>query len=164
MAGVFKGQVFPLGEVLTLLLKVGEVANSCPVEMEFAVDLTERVFYVLQMRPMNALESAVKVDLQGLDLAGAVCHSRRALGHGLIEELTDIVYVKPESFKAAESKIIAREIGEINDRLRTLGKGYVLIGPGRWGSADPNTLPGSRFVTNPNVWAPLRGYSTRTTD
>ena len=136
-AHVLKHDVFPLAELLKYVLDVGREAMGCHVEMEFAVDLSERVFYVLQMRPMTALENAVKVDIRGLDLESSVCHSSRALGHGLIDDLADIVYVKPAAFDPAQSREIAREIGDINNKLRAEGRSYILIGPGRWGSADP---------------------------
>ncbi|MGD0309646.1 MAG: PEP/pyruvate-binding domain-containing protein [Acidobacteriota bacterium] len=136
-AHILKHRMFPLAEMLKFVLEISTEAIGCHVEMEFAVDLAERIFYILQMRPMTALENGVKVNLQDIDMGKAVCHSRRALGHGFIDDLADVVYVKPEAFNPADSKTIAREIGEINDRLRKEGHGYVLIGPGRWGTADP---------------------------
>jgi len=136
-AHVLKYDVFPLAEMLKFILEVGNQAMGCHVEMEFAVDLQEKIFYILQIRPMTALENAVKVELSGIDFDRAVCHSVRALGHGVMDDLADILYVKPESFDAKNTRDIAREIGVINNSLRAEGRSYILIGPGRWGSADP---------------------------
>lgn len=136
-APILKYDVFPLAEVLKYVLDVGTQAMGCHVEMEFAADLSERVFYILQMRPMTALENTAKVNLEGLDVEGAVCHSRRALGHGVMDDLADVVYVKPNAFDPSQSREFAREVGEINNKLRAQGRSYILIGPGRWGSADP---------------------------
>jgi len=136
-AHVLKNNVFPLADMLKFILEVGSQAMGCHVEMEFAVDLPTRTFYILQMRPMTALESSVKVDLSGVDLEKAVCHSTQALGHGLMDDMADIVYVKPDAFNPAESAVIAAEIGVVNERLRAENRSFVLIGPGRWGSSDP---------------------------
>jgi hypothetical protein len=58
------------------------------------------------------------------------------LGHGITNDLFDLVYVKPEAFNAANNKKIVLEIEKINKELIKENRHYVLIGPGRWGSAD----------------------------
>ncbi len=136
-AHILKHGVFPLAELLEFVLEVGREAMGCHVEFEFAVNLAERVFYILQMRPMTALDDSVKVEIRETDREAAIVHSRRAFGHGPIRDITDVVYVRPEAFNPADSRLIAREIGQINDKFRNQGKGYILVGPGRWGTADP---------------------------
>lgn len=136
-AHILKHRVFPLAEILEFVLEVGKEAMGCHVEFEFAVNMAERVFYILQMRPMTALDDAVKVEIRETDRQAAMLHSRRAFGHGPIKDITDVVYVRPEAFDPAESRLIAREIGQINEKFRNEGKGYILVGPGRWGTADP---------------------------
>lgn len=142
MAGVFKGTVFPLGEVLTLLLKAGEAANSCPVEMEFAVNLSRdparpHEFSFLQIRPMVMGTDAQDIPMEGLDPADALCTARMAMGNGFLEGIRDIVYVRPEAFERRLSQTVAGEVGELNRRLKAERRPYLLLGPGRWGSADP---------------------------
>jgi len=51
--------------------------------------------------------------------------------------IADIVLVRPETFDRSVTRTIAREIGALNERVRTAGRRHLLIGPGRWGSADP---------------------------
>jgi hypothetical protein len=68
------------------------------------------------------------------------------MGNGKIESIFDVVYVDPEKFDKLKTKQIANEIGEINRELEALGKEYILIGPGRWGSRDP-------FTGIPVFWA-----------
>jgi len=155
MAGVFKGQVFPLGEVLTLLLKVGEVANSCPVEIEFAVCLGRgpdgaHEFNFLQIRPMVMGTDAQDIDMEALVPAQALCTARMAMGNGFLEGVRDLVYVRPDRFDRALTPVIAAEVGELNARLKAAGRPYLLLGPGRWGSADP-------WLGIPVTWGQIAG-------
>jgi hypothetical protein len=155
MAGVFKGLVFPLGEVLTLLLKVGEVANSCPVEMEFAVCLGSgpnrtHEFNFLQIRPMVMGTDAQDIDMGSLVPEQALCTARMAMGNGFLEGVRDLVYVRPDRFERALTPVIAGEVGEMNKRLKAAGRPYLLVGPGRWGSSDP-------WLGIPVTWGQIAG-------
>jgi hypothetical protein len=62
----------------------------------------------------------------------------------------DIVYVKPENFQAKATIQIAEEIGNINKKLIEDKRPYILIGPGRWGSAD-------RWLGIPVQWRDISG-------
>lgn len=153
MAGVFKGSVFPLGEVLTLLLKAGAAANSCPVEMEFAVTLSSRpgephAFDFLQIRPMVMGTDAQDIPMEALVPDQAVCTSRLVMGNGFLEGIRDLVYVRPETFNRSLTTRIAGEVGELNRRLK--GRPYLLLGPGRWGSGDP-------WLGIPVAWSQISG-------
>ncbi len=64
-----------------------------------------------------------------------MCYSPRALGHGLIGRLRDIISVRPAHFDPARTSAIAHEIGLLNQRLMSANRPCVLIGPGRWGSS-----------------------------
>lgn len=157
MAGVLKSGVFPLAETLAFLLKVGEQGFGNPVEMEFAVTLKEgedepHEFGFLQIRPLGAGSVLTDIQVDGVELADAVCVSRRALGNGLIEGVTDLVYVRPERFKRSRTLHIAREIGTINRKIRADGRHYVLIGQGRWGSAD-------KWLGIPVTWSQISAAS-----
>jgi hypothetical protein len=155
MAGVFKGTVFPLGQVLSLLLKVGEAANSCPVEMEFAVNLSRRPgephdFNFLQIRPMVMGNDAQDLPMDGLDPEQALATARMVMGNGTLEGIRDIVYVRPEVFERRLTRTVAGEVGEMNRRLKASGRPYLLLGPGRWGSADP-------WLGIPVTWSQISG-------
>lgn len=156
-AQVLKYGLFPLGEMLTEVLAIGQEGMGCPVELEFCVDLnldrTSRPrFAILQLRPMSAREEMVTVHLTAEDLTKAFCVSMQALGNRVDQGITDIVFVKPEAFDPGETPEIAREIGEMNSRLTRERRRYVLIGPGRWGSAD-------RWLGIPVGWADICGVS-----
>ncbi len=142
MAGVLKGRVFPLADVTGFLLKVGAAAASCPVEIEFAVNISPdprqpHEFAFLQMRPLVLGSEAQEVRIGEVRPGAAVCVSHAALGHGLIKDVRDIVHVPAGTFDRGRTALIAAEIGEINVRLQQRRRPYLLIGPGRWGSADP---------------------------
>jgi hypothetical protein len=137
-AHVLKSDLFPLADILKLLLDIGREGMTCPVEIEFAVDMSARPmgFGVLQIRPIISHEECEEVRLDEIDIDRAVCHSAQALGNGRMCDIRDVVYVKPEQFQAAHTQEIALELARINDRLNHAERKCVLIGPGRWGSAD----------------------------
>ena len=78
-----------------------------------------------------------EVDWKSIDESDALIRSSCALGTGWIPELSDIVYVRKDSFDKMRTQEIAAELREINARLRDEGRNYVLIGYGRWGSSIP---------------------------
>ncbi|MDA8139396.1 MAG: phosphoenolpyruvate synthase/pyruvate phosphate dikinase, partial [Desulfobacteraceae bacterium] len=140
-AGVLKYHLFPLGAIVEDLLEIGRRGMGCPVEIEFAVrwpqSPQEKYFFaLLQIRPMAKREQSMPIAIAAEEEQRAVCLSRRALGNGLFQEVRDIVFVKPETFDPALTVAISAEIASLNQRLEQQGRRYVLIGPGRWGSAD----------------------------
>ena len=140
-AGILKHRVLPLADLLQDLLDLGHKGMSCDIEIEFAVDLgsgAERSrFHFLQIRPMAVGEDQYNVSIDQAEIERAFCYSSKPLGHGVNDKIADIVYVRPETFHAKNTRNIAREISRINARLKKTGHPYLLIGPGRWGSADP---------------------------
>jgi hypothetical protein len=141
LAPILKHKLFPLPEILELLLNLGEQGLSGPVEIEFAADLRPegggpRQFAFLQIRPLVALDATAGVDLDGIPDAEVFIRSRHALGAGRSREIRDIVAVRMDVFDRAKTALVAAEIGAINAQLRRDGRPYLLIGPGRWGTAD----------------------------
>lgn len=141
-ASVLKFDLFPLAKILLEFLSLGEAAMAVPVEMEFAVDLSptkERKsrFHLLQMRPMSASEANIKVSVDLEDRDQALCYSQHTVGNLAGRQITDIVYVKPEAFDPGKTRIIAKEVARINAHIEGQRRQYLLVGPGRWGTADP---------------------------
>ena len=154
-ASVLKYKSFPLSELLTDLLKMGSKELGCPVEIEFALDFypekdAPAKFAVLQIRPMSAREEMLDVNITDHDRDLAFCLSHMALGNTINSEMKDIIYVKPESFDPSKTAAIATQISEINASLLKADKKYILIGPGRWGSAD-------HWLGIPVTWADICG-------
>ncbi len=139
-APVLKYDFFPLAEVVTELLAVGREGMGCDVEIEFGVDLREdpddSVFYFLQIRPVVTGHENRDVTISAAEREKGLLFSDQALGHGLYRGIRDIVYVRPERFDVAATREIAREIGTMNRQLQRDDASFLLIGPGRWGSAD----------------------------
>ena len=139
-AGVLQQNVFPLPELLQMSMRYGAEAMRRPVEIEFACNLNaDRTgsLYLLQIRPIVDQKQMLDEDLAAIPDADCLLRSHNSLGHGVTEDVTDVVYVKTDDrFSAADNPTIAREIEKLNKEYLDCGTNYVLVGPGRWGSSD----------------------------
>jgi CheY-like chemotaxis protein len=154
-AHVLKSGLFPLAEIIKLLLDVCRWGMNCPVEIEFAVSLNppagqRKEFGFLQVRPLVGGRESADVTLDGVLRREMLCRSEHAMGNGRIQGIQDVVYVKPEAFDPANTSAIADQVARMNESLRQAGRPYVLIGPGRWGSRDP-------WLGIPVAWAQISG-------
>jgi hypothetical protein len=154
-ADILKYRSFPLAEILTDILEIGRKGMGCPVEIEFAVNLDlegdqRPSFDLLQIRPMGIRQQHMEVEIKEDDISAAFCYSKTALGNGCSKEIRDIVFVNPDGFDPARTVDIATEIGRINRQLVQQQRKYLLIGPGRWGSAD-------RWLGIPVKWHDISG-------
>jgi len=141
-APILKSHVFPLNEILKLVLEICETAMNCPVEIEFAATLhaTNALpgeLRLLQVRPMVKEEGTLSIDNARIPPQEIVFQSEQTLGNGILY-LREIVFIKPESFEPSKTRRIAEQLGKINAKLFKENRGYLLIGPGRWGSSDPS--------------------------
>ena len=137
-SGVLQHGIFPLPEILQLSQKYGAEEMRRPVEIEFACNLGDTgEFYLLQIRPIVDSKQVLDEDLSAIPDEQCLLRSHNSLGHGISEDVTDVVYVKTDDdFTAVNNPQIANEIEQFNRRFLEEGKNYVLIGPGRWGSSD----------------------------
>lgn len=141
-ANILKHNVFPLARILQLVLEYSEQGMRRPVEVEFAVNLnksqdTPGTFFLLQVRPIVDSKERLDEDLNKIPDDKLILRSNNTLGHGIINDIHDIVYVKTDSFNAANNPRVAEEINALNQEFLNNGKSYILVGPGRWGSSDP---------------------------
>ena len=141
-ANILQHNQFPLAEILTTLLETGSEEMNNPIEIEFAVNLetsppAPNVFNFLQIRPIVQNEQGQNINIDNIDPAEALIYSESALGNGVFRGIRDLVYVRPETFNPAQNEKIATDIEQLNTRFVKQGTGYVLVGPGRWGSTDP---------------------------
>lgn len=139
-ANVLQHNVFPLAEILQQVLRIGQEEMGRAVEIEFAVDLKDKgegTFYLLQIRPIVQNKELQMDDLSKIKPEDEILHSTNALGHGVVSDVYDIIYVKTKSFNAINNPQIATEIDTINASFLEQERNYVLVGPGRWGSSDP---------------------------
>jgi hypothetical protein len=153
-APLLKYRLVDLPGILRELLGRGQWGMGCPVELEFSLDLAGAdeppVFHILQLRPMSARQEHRKVVIEQRELEAAVCTGSQALGNGIYEDIRDIIFVEPEEFDPAKTREIAARIGEVNMRMSAEGRRYLIIGPGRWGSADP-------WLGIPVEWSQIAG-------
>jgi len=154
-AHVLKSDLFPLAEILKLLLELGRRTMSAEVEIEFAVvlgggEIHSHQFGFLQIRPLAAGYEAPEIPPEVFTSGKAVVATDLALGNGTNDRLCDIVYVPQDLFDRANTLEIAEEIGKLNHRLVQAAVPYLLIGPGRWGSSD-------RWLGIPVRWDQISG-------
>ena len=134
-----KFNTFPLAEIIRTLLDIAQQEIKTPVEIEFAVNLERepQIFHVLQIRPISADSLTAKVDWDAIDESEAFLKSGNALGVGKIEDITDIIYLRHETFDILRTREMAETLREWNSQMRQEGRQYLLIGYGRWGSQIP---------------------------
>jgi len=141
-APILKFDLFPLNTMLRNLLKTCEAALERMVEIEFALTLDETRgsparFGFLQVRPMVVSEAKVDVSLTELEGKDVLAASESVLGNGILDDIQDIIYVKPDKFNVHQTEKIAAQLEELNRKLMASQSPYLLIGFGRWGSSDP---------------------------
>ena len=139
-ANILQHDVFPLPRLLQLAQKYGQGEMRRPVEIEFAVNFDANnktgVFYLLQIRPMVDIKADLDEDLSLIPEDKIILKSENSLGHGAMDDICDIVYVKTDGYSASNNQLIAYDIEKLNKRFLDEGRHYVLVGPGRWGSSD----------------------------
>jgi DNA-binding response OmpR family regulator len=164
---ILKWGAIPLPQALTELLRLLKEAFGCPVEIEFAVDAGDwgrptpagrarrtPCLYVLQVRPQatQALTNELggQVEAEGFAPERILCTTDRSLGHGVVDDIRDIVYVKRNNLQAHETPMVAAQVATLNKSLSDAKLPYLLVGPGRWGSSDPR-------LGVPVKWAQIAG-------
>ena len=141
-APILKDRIFPLPQIIEILLDVEKSGMGAPVEMEFAVNMSrprtpQSEFGVLQVRPMVLARESEVLNVDDVDPANLICRSSSILGNGVLQDLYDAVIVDIDSFQRSRSRDVALELGLMNDRLLLQKRPYLLIGVGRWGTLDP---------------------------
>ncbi len=154
-APILKHETFPLAEILAALLRVATRGTGAPVEIEFAVDLLKpesalKEFGFLQLRPLALSRELTELQIGDVAREDLVCQSATVLGNGRIEDVRDLVVVDYDRFDRSKSRVAADEVAAFNAHLSSRGTPYVLIGVGRWGSADP-------FLGIPVTWDQISG-------
>ncbi len=156
-APILKHKLFPLPEILDLLLDFGSWGMGTPIEIEFAVNLEVPVgerkeFAMLQMRPMILSRESEELVIGEINKEQTICYSTQVLGNGAVTGLQDIVVVDYEKFDRSKSKDVVLEISKFNAKLIAERKPYILFGVGRWGTLDP-------WLGIPVKWDQISGAS-----
>jgi len=152
-APVLKHGVFPLAEILSLLLDISRRGMSRPAEIEFAVRLGRggepHDFGFLQMRPLALTGGFEEQHLDAVEPERLLCSSPLVLGNGTVQ-VHDVVAVDFDHFERSASRVVAQDIARYNAELTAQDRPYLLIGVGRWGSADP-------WLGIPVTWEQIAG-------
>lgn len=140
---ILKYGKYPLAKALSEIMDICRKELLCEVEIEFAADVApsgKLSLKLLQVRPISsyAAEQEVNFDELKASLGTLFLESGKALGNGFVNDVSHIVYIAPDKFNSLSTREIAAELAEINNTFKSGNEGYILIGPGRWGSSDPN--------------------------
>ncbi len=127
----------PFNDLVKKVLAVCEQELNTAVEIEFAMTFDPHHFALLQVRPMVLPAGSLEVTDRELRSPRNLAASELVLGNGLVEDITDVVYVKPEMFELKHTRRIADELEKFNRDLVAAKKPYVLIVFGRLGTFDP---------------------------
>lgn len=141
-APILQSKLFPLHQILELLLDMGSWGMGTPVEIEFAVNMAgspgkPKEFGLLQMRPLVLSREVEELNIEEFSPDQLICQSHQVLGNGALRDIYDIIVVDPNLFDRAKSREVGREVTEFNEKLIEQRRPYLLMGVGRWGSLDP---------------------------
>ncbi len=155
MSPILKFNVFPLSELINLILEMGSYGMGAPVELEFAVNLSGREesrkeFAILQMRPLVISDEMEELEIDEHTNEEVICHSNLVLGNGLTKGVYDVVFVDRDKFDRSKSNDVVQEISQFNATLLNEKRNYVLIGVGRWGTLD-------HWLGIPVAWSHING-------
>ena len=140
-ANILKYNYIPLSETIELVLDVVKEALGSPVEIEFAIDLKKddkgrASFYLLQIKPLIGNAEDYSIDESKINKNDVILFSDKGMGNGLINDITDVIYVDISIFDKSKTDEMALEIEKLNLLMIKENRKYILIGPGRWGTRD----------------------------
>ncbi|MDD2323149.1 MAG: PEP/pyruvate-binding domain-containing protein, partial [Bacteroidales bacterium] len=149
-ANILKYNYIPLAKTIEVVLDVVEEALGTPVEIEFAVDLNKdsdykSSFYLLQIKPLIGSNTDYEFNPDEIDKEKTLLFAEKAMGNGVIENITDVIYVALDRFDKSATPEMAEEMNKLNEQMIAAGRQYLLIGPGRWGTRD-------RYIGIPVKW------------
>jgi hypothetical protein len=147
---ILKYNYIPLAPTLKTILDVVAEATGNPSEIEFAIDLNKdkdgnASFYLLQIKPLVGTGAGYNIDPESINNEDLILESIKSMGNGVIDDISDLIYIEPDKFDNLRTTQIAEEIDMINEKMLKANLRYILVGPGRWGTKD-------RFLGIPVVW------------
>jgi CheY-like chemotaxis protein len=157
-APILKHKIFPLPEILDLVLEMGAWGMGTPVEIEFAVNMglshdAAKEFAFLQIRPLVLSRELEELNVEDVEQSDLICSSTQVLGNGAYNGIHDVVVVDIDKYDRAKSQAVAAEVSTLNSKLLAAGRPYILIGVGRWGSLD-------HWLGIPVTWDQIAGACT----
>lgn len=145
---------YPLAPIIRDMLLLGREVLGCEIEMEFAFDVDDHTglptFHLLQIRPIavSVQQYSQPLDKYAQKKDELILFSSYALGSGTNEDVDTVIYIHPDRFDIVKTEAMAKDLDDLNQKMRETNTKYVLIGPGRWGSSD-------RFLGIPVNWSQI---------
>ncbi len=141
-ANILKYNYIPLAKTLEVVLDVVKEAMGSPVEIEYAVDLNKdksgkATFYLLQIKPLLGGAQNYSINMERIDESKIIMKSNQSMGNGKNKTICDIIYINVDRFDKSKTREMAVEIEQLNTKMRSQNRKYILVGPGRWGTRDP---------------------------
>lgn len=128
----------PFVPLIRSLLQNLERVFKSAIDVEFAFDFKNGrgCLYLVQARPLGRRLEHKRIRIPaGIPPNRVILKGRNVLGNGYRDNISHIVYVPYEKYVFYKGSQTAREIGKINRIL--MDKSYLLIGPGRWATSNP---------------------------
>jgi len=152
-ANIIRYNYIPLAKTIHVILDIVEEAMGSPVEIEFAIDLLKdkkelTSFHLLQIKPLIKNVFDINVDIENVDTERLLLYSENGMGNGIIDNITDVIYIDPKKFDKLKTEKMRDEIEQLNIEMVKNNRKYILIGPGRWGTRD-------RFIGIPVAWSQI---------
>jgi CheY-like chemotaxis protein len=149
-ADILKYNYIPLASTLRTILDVVAEATGNPSEIEFAIDLTKdeegnASLYLLQIKPLVGSYAGYNIEPETINEDDIILKSEKSMGNGVVDNITDVIYIEPGKFDNLRTTQMADEIDLVNEKMLKDNRHYILIGPGRWGTKD-------KFLGIPVVW------------
>jgi pyruvate, water dikinase len=149
-----------------------------PIDIEFAVDFSSPaaslqgspLFVILQVRPLGVRPEHREIPIPKIAPERMIMECSNVLGNGQLSNIRNLVFVDPEAYRWDRAFDIARAIGRINQGLDQEDEPYILVGPGRWASSNPqlgvpaqyNEISGAVVIVEMSTadFAPELSYGT----
>ncbi len=150
-ANILKYEHIPLADCLSILLDFFEQAMGAPVEIEYSMNIATdapSTLELLQIKPLIKVDDDIEVNIEDIDKNNAVAILEGGMGNGHYTHIKDIILMKFDSFDKSQTRQMAQEVTELNKKLQSEDKEYILIGAGRWGTRDP-------FIGIPVFWSQI---------
>lgn len=166
--------IFPFTPLVRELLNGLEKLFALPVDIEFAVNFPSEPassgprFYLLQARPLGGRPEHRRIHIPQVSAQRILLQCTNVLGNGKHRGIQHLVFVDPKTYRFERAGRVARRVGEIDQSLE--GAPYILIGPGRWGTTNPQLgvpvqygeIAGARVIVEmaTESFAPELSYGT----
>jgi hypothetical protein len=119
--------------------------------------------FILQCRPQSHLHEEVVKLPKEIEKEKVIFATSRIVPHGKVEDIHYVLFISPESYYALPTSEARRElittIGKLNKVLE--GETFICVGPGRWGTVNPDLGIGVSYADIYNTRALIELSGTR---